>query len=436
MYRDVLGFSISPFMQRVMNIHGFFGSIMRTGKKSEDSSNKLPPGVPIPVLPVDYLKVRPDSWIGGEGAYVVPVDSDWGLWFNFTMNNPFNTAVLPSIKGMNPLTGQRVSGYDLEEYQDKCPVHNKPFSKGNLCTECGFKWPYQNYLAHPGKLWVDGFRTPDGNVRQFYFTEEMAKSIPELVIGKEDTVPAFGFCFYKLKEYDGHFEEGKYVKNEFPINPRSQYSSYCGGSIGIGTSCASSMFYSPSLSTDFLAKPADMASRSARYRKGLAGPRKFSTGGSMLHISGVSLDSVSFKTDLADADSSTKASYLSASNTASIESASNGTTLNFSSSADGGASYENTLIGDDEKGTDILREYESPLRKSAEVGIGAGAKIKQAFAKSSKSLEDWEKKPAGVIRLYFVFQEEFERYAAAGFNNLEGNETGYLEGLPVGGSHE
>jgi hypothetical protein len=78
----------------------------------------------------------------------------------------------------------------------------------------------------------------------------------------------------------------------------------------------------------------------------------------------------------------------------------------------------------------------TPVYRTAEVGIGAGAKICQAFEKSSKSVEDWEKKPAGVIRLYFVFQEEFEKYAAQGFNDLIGNEIGYLEGLPVGGSHE
>ena len=80
--------------------------------------------------------------------------------------------------------------------------------------------------------------------------------------------------------------------------------------------------------------------------------------------------------------------------------------------------------------------FETPLRKSAEVGIGAGAKIKQNFEKSKHAVEDWESKPAGVIRIYFVFQEEFEKYASAGFNNLEGNESGYLEGIQVGGSHE
>jgi hypothetical protein len=86
--------------------------------------------------------------------------------------------------------------------------------------------------------------------------------------------------------------------------------------------------------------------------------------------------------------------------------------------------------------TKLADSMASPTRYSSsrgEVGVGAGAEIRQSFDKSKKSVGDWEKKPAGVIRLYFVFQEQFEKYAEAGFNNLKGNEMGYLAELPVGG---
>ena len=154
-----------------------------------------------------------------------PVNTDWALWFNFSMNNPSNTAVLSSVKGMNPLTGRRVAGYELENYQDECPIHHKPFSKGKLCPDCGFKWPHQNYISQPNKFYIDSFVTPSG-VRQFYFTEDMAKSIPELVIGKEDTVPAFGFCFYKLKEYNPVWESGNHIKNDFPKSSARQFNTF------------------------------------------------------------------------------------------------------------------------------------------------------------------------------------------------------------------
>jgi hypothetical protein len=72
MYKDVLGFSITPFMQRIMNINGFYASIMRTGKKSEGDNDNLPPGIPVPVLPVDFLKSRPDSWVGARVAMCAP----------------------------------------------------------------------------------------------------------------------------------------------------------------------------------------------------------------------------------------------------------------------------------------------------------------------------------------------------------------------------
>jgi hypothetical protein len=396
MYRDILGFSITPFMQRVMNINGFFASIMRTGKKSEKSDDKLPPGVPIPVLPVDYLKVRPDNWVGGEGSYICPVDSDWGLWFNYTMNNPSNTAVLPSVKGMNPITGQRVNGYDLQDYQDECPVHKKPFSKGRLCTECDFKWPANNYIAKPNPLYIDGFRMPDGSVRQFYFTEDMAKSVPENVIGKEDTVPAFGFCFYKLKDFKPNWEGGEHIKDKFPKDAASNYSGF--GAV-----------------------------------RGLSGPTGFDSSGitmdscSEVRYGSKSLESKRyFSKSRISTDSKINACYFSASSS----------TVPYAMSEE--KTSEGIVIPDQNFYNPELDSLalETPVRRSAEVGIGAGAKIKQDFQKSTKTVEDWEKKPAGIIRIYFVFQEEFERYATAGFNNLEGNKEGYLEGIPVGGSHE
>lgn len=382
MYRDVLGFSITPKMQRLMTINGCHASIMRTEKKKENSSMGLPSGVPIPILPVDYLKERPENWIGGEGSYVCPVDSEWGLWFNWSMNNPLETAVLPSVKGMNPLTGQRMGNFNLEYYSEECPIHKEAFSTGKYCVKCGFKWPHQGFLSAPDKLFLDGFRMPDGNVRQFYFTEEMAKSIPEQVIGKEDTVPAFGFCFYHLKERRKNYEGGTSFRDEFPnlkqLSNTSKYlydsHTYLGGTRYPETFTSSVDYECRERSVSFYTtNSTEDVINEAVHKTGLISPLR------------------NFR----------KKRYRSA-NPKKIKTA-------FSSSS-------------------TFKD-----RSNMEVGLGAGAKIKQNFRRSQYELSDWAEKPTGIIRLYFVFQEEFERYAAVGLHDLEGSKEGYLKGLSIGG---
>lgn len=388
MYRDILGFSITPQMQRVMVADGCYASIMRAEKKSEDSDRGLPPGLPIPVLPVDCLKERPDNWIGGEGSYVCPVDSDWALWFNWSMNNVSETAVLCSVKGMNPLTGQRLSSYGLQDFRKECPIHNVPFSTGKLCSKCGFKWPDQNFISSPDPLYIDGYRMPDGNVRQFYFTEEMAKSIPEKVIGKDDTVPAFGFCFYRLNDRRSSYEGGVSYRDEFPddiyryarpgaFSTKTTY----GGSDEIHT-----YFSSSCISDSFDYSPERSFSSEVRER------------------------SISFSNSLSAEDGVNEAKTK----------ARLGSLGSRKMSAGGLISAPRSTV-------------EIKDRIGAEVGLGAGGRIKQHFGKATHPVSDWEKEPTAVVRLYFVFQEEFERYAAAGLKDLEGSREGYLDGLPVGG---
>lgn len=389
MYRDVLGFSITPHMQRVMTINGCYASIMRAEKKSEDSDRALPPGLPIPVLPVDYLKERPDNWIGGEGSYVCPVDSDWGLWFNFLMNNTSETAVLCSVKGMNPFTGQRVGGYDLQEFDKQCPIHEIPFSTGKFCSKCGFKWPNQNFVADPNPLYVDGYRIPDGDVRQFYFTEEMAKSIPEKVIGKDDTVPAFGFCFYHLKKRRDNYEGGVSYRDEFPFE-YSQPGSYVISATSEHTGELKT-FYADSMPT-------------SDYR--------FHASDSSELLSEVRERSISLGETPSEMNISAKKGGIICPPSDPLE-------------------KNNTVKSISKTFRSIKAEPKE--RVGIEVGLGAGARIKQGFNKAKHSVSDWGTKPTGVIRLYFVFQEEFERYVSAGLRDLEGSREGYLEGLPVGG---
>lgn len=184
-----------------MNHKGFTARLMRAERlKDTGYAHGLPPGLSIDVFDVDALPGSPKEWVGGTGSYVCPVSPEWGLWFDWTSNDNYNTAVLASVKGMNPVTGQKIEALSLESYEEECPVHKSAFKGARLCEQCGYRWPPKNYICYPDTLWWDGFRQPDGTVRQFFFTEDEERDIASYVIGKENTVPAFGFAFFETVE--------------------------------------------------------------------------------------------------------------------------------------------------------------------------------------------------------------------------------------------
>jgi len=183
----------------IMEHAGFKARLMRAERLVGDHTFGLPPGDPVPVFPIAALPAAPEKWNREAGAYICPVSASWGLWFDWTMNEHPNTAILPSVKGMNPITGQKITIVGLEQYKDKCPIHGCDLSHERFCEECGYKLSPQNYVCNPNVLWLDGTRQPDGTVRQFFFTEDEARDVASIVIGKENTVPAFGFAFFRRK---------------------------------------------------------------------------------------------------------------------------------------------------------------------------------------------------------------------------------------------
>ena len=185
--------------RKLMKHKGFFARIMEAQRLVGDHVFGLPPGSALDVYHVDEFNEVPGNWIKGAGSFVVPVRPNKGLWFDWTPNSGINTAVLPTVKGCNPITGLKTSGYHLERYENNCPKHGCEFHEDRYCKECGYKWPPQNYVSYPNTLWWDGFRTGD-KVRQFFFTEDMIRDVATSLIGKEETVPAFGFAFYNPKE--------------------------------------------------------------------------------------------------------------------------------------------------------------------------------------------------------------------------------------------
>lgn len=174
----------------------------------EEIAQRLPPCSPVTPYPVDFYQGCPDNWMHGSdiaGSYFLGVEEDKGMWLNFNGCNALNhdVAIVISIQGINPITGLKTEAIRLEQYKKKCPIHDIDFQQDRFCSKCNFQWPAQNYITTTstpdGRLWIDGFRRPDGTVRQYIFTADEMKGIAHQLIGK-DKVYAIGIAFYLSKE--------------------------------------------------------------------------------------------------------------------------------------------------------------------------------------------------------------------------------------------
>jgi hypothetical protein len=67
-----------------------------------------------------------------------------------------------------------------------------------------------------------------------------------------------------------------------------------------------------------------------------------------------------------------------------------------------------------------------------EVAIGAGAKIKQDLLADNYEFDSWKEEPDAVMRIYFIFENEFQHWKSFGIRDYEGCVNSMLDGLPVG----
>jgi hypothetical protein len=142
-------------------------------------------------------------------SYFVAIKEDYGLWLDFNKNQDkeYHVAIVISIQGVNPITGMPCTDAYLEQYNDSCPKHNEKFGPNRYCEKCGYNWPKQNYISTTGnnvdELWLDGFRTAEGIVRQYILTKEDTKlskrGVASNIIG-DDKVYAIGLSFFISKE--------------------------------------------------------------------------------------------------------------------------------------------------------------------------------------------------------------------------------------------
>lgn len=358
---------------------GYFATLMKADRLKGDIVHGLPLGNPIMAIPIHCLPGVPEGWLRDSGTYVVEVDAEHGLWFDWTDNNAFNTAIVPTVKGMNPITGMKTEDVAMHQYRDKCPVHDVTFAHDLFCEKCGYHWPPQNYVSWPSILWFDGFKQPDGTVRQFFFTEEDKRDVASTIMGKKNTIPAFGFAFYRCKNN----REPAYESRVW-INPNAE-------SVGSFILCNDS-------NTDN-----NIKGFGDTYKTGTSvppGPQGFPT--------------------------------LSASSSSSTSNSSSSThisTVNYSPTSRRGFyknsySPSNDICSKNKK----FNEENKQERFTKDVSVGAGAKIRQNLNIDLTPLEEWGQNPEAVITLYFVFSEQLEAIIEkGGVKKLESHPDGYLK---------
>jgi len=386
----------------IIKYKGFRASIMEAARLEGGGTFGLPPGKALPVHPADSFLKWPVGWMKGPGVFLVPVRPNKGLWFNWTMNNQLNTAVIPTVKGCNPITGLQTSGFHLEKYESKCPKHGCDFMADRYCPECNYKWPDRNYQSM-NPSWWDGFRSDDGTVRQFFFTEDELRDVSTALIGKENTVPAFGFAFYRPKEMRKPSESGFNYRygNSIPVS--NLYWQY----------------YYNSSSPDYISLLTTIGN-SAQGQTGIQG-----TGvqGEIIPNSCVKESESCFYSGRADLAVDKNFAAVPASFTGGdwIE-----------PDHEFNPKFAPPFASSGMKDFQGIRKFRSASKPVKDVSIGAGAKISQDLNSDPYPLDSWKEEPEAVMTLYFVFQEKFEELKAGGMRDFSGRKEGMLSGIPVG----
>jgi len=95
-----------------------------------DDKHNLPNGNPINIHAVDEYPACPDNWEHGSdiaGSFFAGLHEDWALWldFNECFNHTHDVAVVLSVQGINPITGQTMVGDNplrMEQYHRELPL--------------------------------------------------------------------------------------------------------------------------------------------------------------------------------------------------------------------------------------------------------------------------------------------------------------------------
>ncbi len=386
------------------------------GEGKDEQAHPLPPYHARKAFLVDEYPACPKDWLRSSGrikSYFVPIREGAGLWLDFNQclaGTPHHAAIVVSAQGVNAITGLPCKDPQLEQYRDECPKHKKAFGPDRLCSDCGFKWPKQNYLtsaAQPnGHLWLDGFRAEDGFIRQYVFTASKMRGVANAIIG-EDRVFALGISYFLSKEK----------------RPEPQSSPLRGHTLGF---C--SMSPEPDHDTQaYFLNSAEM-DMTAHVK---SSDIKYSC-----NVSG--LAGTTGEPGPAGAAGAPGATY---------NSSSAGGTLKYRSAsgligAKGLMSRKAAFPTVSTRVIDNSVLLSAPAAPSAPIAINnvqvkkleiaAGARVSQHIFDDPNSLDFYQGEPEGLIVINYCTEEDAIKIIEAGRVDLSGNREGFLAKIPVG----
>jgi len=354
----------------------------------DEDHRSLPPYAPLSVYSVDEYEACPSDWMHGSdvaSSYFTGIKEDWALWldYNECFNHTHDVVVVLSVQGINPVTGQTMVGDNplrLEQYHKKCPIHDVDFKQNLYCEECGFEWPGQNYLSTTGtpfgRLWLDGFRSADGKIRQYIVTAEKARGVAaQKMDNPEERVYAIGMAFYLSKKKKP--EAPKFEKPEEPI--------YNNASI------TNPMNFSP-----------------------MHTPQNWNTG------------SYGIPAAYGFASPSTRGRANGVNLPDAVDDQTINCCLNPVDDLTMGASVDIESFGTEIDECTSVEEV-TPVKK---LEVGAGALVNQMIYDDPKAIDYWEEKPAGMIYINYCDEETFDKILKAG--KRANKKDGFMQGIKVG----
>ena len=361
----------------LMRINGFSCGFNMPNALTGESTYGLPPyNKRMPFL-IDEYPACPKEWMRSEGkvkSYFVPVVEGKGMWLDFNKNNnhSHHVAIVISIQGVNPITGLPCKDAQMEQYIEKCPKHKIKFGPDRYCKKCDYKWPKQNYIcttATPkGYLWLDGFRTVEGIVRQYILTAEKMRGVASNIIGK-DRVYAIGVSFFLSKEKRPPRQNASFL--------RSKSSSYMSPDIDI-FECDQSAH-----TTDYYNSSGEWDEPAVHYFSGNTTKGSDSLGGG-------GTGSICYASSLTPTSKSPSKKFIS-----------------------------------------TRKASASPIRVR-KLEVGAGANISQSIYDDPEKLDYWHDEPEGIICVNYCTEIEARKIIEAGKIDIEGHKEGFLKEIPVG----
>lgn len=408
-----------------MEINGLKADIhMPTAPQGEGFVHQLPPACQQHPLLVDEYPACPSNWMNGSdiaSSYFMPLVPGKHMWLDFNANafHQHDVAVVLSVQGINPITGQQTKQLRLEQYRTNCPVHDVPFKQDRFCETCNYKWPAQNYMTTTstptGLFWIDGFRAQDGQVRGFLVTEEAVRGVASQLIG-EERVFAIGVAFYLSKT-------AKPVQQY--VSPQADYNLSSFGSpkkkSGPGGSgiLGKKYVYDPPTSWNECigSGGGDVWMASSTNTFGGSGGGETKSAGSL------------------SCESLNNAGCYGSNNAAGVGGASAGGGSNSAMSmprsrgmlrsASFNAAAPDSVAADSFSFTEDVQQVEP-----TKLEIAAGAVIQQELCyMDHNELSYWNDKPVGMLYLNYCTKADFEKIKKAGKRQMSGS---FLAGLAVG----